>query len=258
VDNGFVLVDLDGERTTWGYWDPDHVNISLDGLEECYEEHPVEDCIGAAAGVGWLQSIQILGHLLAAWHMTGEARFYDAYDTLVVDERYSEAAGLGDEALTVTDPRFANHSDHELAFLAYHTLIRYEPDADRRQQWIDSMLEVYAVEEPERNPLWAAVVAGAVADGAAVADAIDTLRVWPEDWRTWLMDNSHRLDAVVQGSDRFEGDQFDRVLPYDEIRTMKWNGNPYAVVGGGDGREVQGPWPWLLPYWMARYHGLIR
>ena len=57
--------------------------------------------------------------------------------------------------------------------------------------------------------------------------------------------------------DRFNDPQFKTVFPYDEIRTMEWNGNPYAVSGGGDGRSVQGPWPWLLPYWTMRYFGAI-
>lgn len=258
VDNGYRLVDLDGGRTTWGYWDPDHVNIALDGLPECLEDYPAEDCVGAAYGVAWLQSIEILGHLLAAWHVTGETRFYDAYEHLVTDERYIEAAMFNADVQTVTNSRLANHSDHELAMLAYHTLIRYEPDDARRQVWIDSLLAFYEWELPERNPLWATIVGAAVADGYAVADAVDTLRVWPEDPRVWTMDNAHRVDVALGSVDRFEEAQFTTVLPYDEIRTMKWNGNPYVASSGGDGTEVQGPWPWLLPYWMGRWHGVIR
>jgi hypothetical protein len=80
----------------------------------------------------------------------------------------------------------------------------------------------------------------------------------PVDWREWLVDNGHRKDAKVDPvADRFDDPQFEIVLPYGEIRTMKWNGNPYVVKGGSSGNAVQGPWPWLLPYWMMRYSGAI-
>jgi hypothetical protein len=79
----------------------------------------------------------------------------------------------------------------------------------------------------------------------------------PADWREWLVDNTHRVDAELDVPDRFDDPQFKTVLPYDEIRTMKWNGNPFAVSGGGSGGSVQSPWPWLLPYWMMRYSGAI-
>jgi hypothetical protein len=38
---------------------------------------------------------------------------------------------------------------------------------------------------------------------------------------------------------------------------MKWNGNPYALDGGSDGRERDDGAFILLPYWMGRYHRFI-
>ncbi|RME24901.1 MAG: hypothetical protein D6806_08860, partial [Deltaproteobacteria bacterium] len=212
----------------------------------------------AAYGGGWLNAIEILGHMLAAYHVTGDRAFYDAY-LYLLDNRYAELVDFSEDVWTVTKRFVANHSDHELAMLAYHTLIRYEPDDSRRQRWIDSLLGMYEWEIPERNPLWTAIVAAFVPDGYKLEDALRTLREWPEDWREWLVDNSHRKDAELDPElDRHGDEQFTTVLPYDEIRTMKWNGNPYAVKGGGDGRTVQAPWPWLLPYWMMRYYGVLK
>jgi hypothetical protein len=259
VDNDFRLVDLDGERTTWGKWYPEVLAIALDGgLAKCMETYPIDDCASAAYGGGWLNSIEILGHLLAAWHMTRDPVFYDAYEYLLREHRYAELVDFHEDVWTVTKSAIANHSDHELAFLAYHTLIRYEPNEERRARWIRSMLDMVQWELAERNPLWSAIIAGAVAEGYFLPAGVGTLREWPEDWREWLIDNSHRQDVTPNGGDRHGRPQIKEVLPYDEIRTMKWNGNPYALVGGGDGRTVQAPWPWLLPYWMYRYHGLLR
>jgi hypothetical protein len=38
---------------------------------------------------------------------------------------------------------------------------------------------------------------------------------------------------------------------------MKWNGDPYELDGGGDGRQRDDGAFLLLPYWMGRYHRFI-
>ncbi len=259
VQGGFVLLDLDGARTTFGYWDPDTLTAALDGLEKCQETHPVDVCIASRYGAGWLNGMQILGVLLSTWHMTGDTFFYDAYEELVTRYRYAELVDFSDNVWNVTQRFTANHSDHELALLAYHTLIRYEPSDERRERWIRSLRSMLEWEAPERNPLWHAILAGFVTEGYDLAGAIQTLREWPEDWRAWMIDNSHRKDYAKDSSpDRFNRPQFTTVPPYDEISFLKWNGNPYRVESGGDGREIQAPWPWLLPYWIMRYHEVIR
>ncbi len=258
VDNDFLLIDLDGVETTHGHWNPERLAIALDGLDVCMQDHDIDVCVEARYGGGWLNAIEILGHMLAAWHMTGDPVFYDAYETLITDHRYAELIDFSENVFTVTKRNTANHSDHELAMLAFHTLIRYEPNDERRQRWIQSLLDMYEYEIPERNPLWSAIIAGFVEDGYYLDEALQTLREWPEDWREWLVDNTHRKDVTRDIPDRFGDAQFTEVLPYDEIRTMKWNGNPYDAISGGDGRSVQAPWPWLLPYWIYRYHGVIQ
>lgn len=258
LDGGFTLRDLDGEPTTFGHWEPGVVAIAAYGFPACVEMgHSFEACAEAAFGGGWLNGLQILGHMLAAWHMTGERRFYDAYETLIRDYEYDRVVAFSDDILTVTNPSIANHSDHELAMLAYHTLIRYEPRDDRRQLWIDSLVGMYQWEIPERQPWWTGLVALATPGQAQVLDGLRTLMEIPADLRTWRVDNSHRKDATRRQNDRFDQPQWDTVFPYDEIRTMWWNGNPYRMVDGGDGRGIQSPTAFLLAYWTARYAGIV-
>ncbi len=257
IAGNYELVDLGGEPTKHGRWK--NLAVAVDGdLGACLAAgHP--ECIESWGGGGWLNSIEILGHLLAAWHITGNDRYYDEYERLAIEERYAELVPLTDHTLTVTSRDTANHSDHELATLAYFTLLRYEPNADRRTVWQQSLRDFLKIEELERNALEVAVAASALGDGVAVDDGLRTLREMPTDWREWSYDNSHRLDVMVDPVlDRFDDLQFTTVLPHDEIRTMKWNGNPFVVTGGGDGHRVQGPWPFLLPYWMMRYYGVVR
>jgi hypothetical protein len=255
VDNGNVLLDLDGEPTTFGFWND--LSSAVDGdLGACLASGKLH-CIESYGGGGWLNSIEILGHLLATWHITGNDRYYHEYERLVTDERYGEMLTITDHTFTVTSRSQANHSDHELASLAYYTLLRYEPNPERRAKWIESLLSFYGYEKPERNALEHAVMASALETDDDLAGAVLTLSEWPVDLREWKYDNSHRMDAELDVPDRFDKPQFKTIFPYDEIRTFKWNSNPYAVSGGGSGKSMQAPWPYLLPYWMMRYYGAI-
>lgn len=253
IDQDYLLIDLDGEPTLHGHWDG--LANAVDGLNECLAQG-LSNCLEAYGGGGWLNSIEILGALLATWHMTGDDLFYDEYERLAMEQRYGEMIPVQETTATVTSRKLANHSDHELASVAYYTLLRYEPHPERRAIWIQSIRDMYEWEELERNALEIAVMSSAIPDPAAAA-AARTLLELPTDRREWLYDNSHRLDYEVDELDRHDDGQFTRVMPYDEMRTFKWNGNPYRIAGGSSGRVVQAPWPVLLPYWMMRYYGAI-
>jgi hypothetical protein len=166
----------------------------------------------------------------------------------------------------VTHPDIANHSDHELAMLALHTLIRYEPDDARRQVWIASLEGLYSWATGqaqgsgnERHPLWAPFVSLAVDGVAVVGDANRSLKEYPTwDLREWRFDNTHRKDAGSWPNGRDGSPQFDTVFPYDELWTMWWNGSPYQKADGGSGQGVQGPVAYLLAYWAQRYSGILQ
>ena len=266
IDGGFLLIDLDGEKTGHGHWSPETIGAAALGIDACMEaagetDDPVAAvvaCLESWGGGGWLNSIEIMGVLLSTWHMTGDPKFYDAYEELVTVYRYDLVATPHDETVTIVEPSMMNHSDHELGMLAYQTLIRYEPDDDRRQLWTDGLLFMMEHEAPERNPLWNAYTA--LAAGVEVTDmeaALVSLKEMPFDIREWVMDNSHRVDAADWPDDRFGDPQFDAVFPYDEIRTVWWNGNLYEKTPGGSPKSLQGPVAWLLPYWALRYAGVI-
>ncbi|MCX7944066.1 MAG: hypothetical protein N2746_06115 [Deltaproteobacteria bacterium] len=255
--NGYQLIDLDGQKTTWGHWQPDYIGVAVDGVERCLKKYPLDLCMESAHGGGWLNGTQILGFMLAAYRITGDIKFYNAYEELITKHKYDKLIEFTDDVWTVTRPAIANHSDHELAMLAYTILLRYEHNVERRKKWLNNLLKFYEWEIPERQPMWAAVVALYSEDGARVEDAIRTMREIPRDLRKVLVDNSNRQDAKDNGVDRFKKPQWDRVFPYDEIRTMWWNGNPYIKVYGGDPRYHGGPMFYSIAYWMLRYSGVL-
>ena len=258
IEGEYVLYDLDGEPTLHGHWED--LAIAVDGLDPCVEKYGIEraaDCISSRHGGGWLNATEILGHLLATWHVTGDPKYYDEYERLFTDERYGEMIEIHDDVFTVTKPAFANHSDHELAMLGYITLLRYDPNPARRAQYVASLLDFYEFEREEHNPWQVAVIAASHPGEVDTEGALRTLWDMPLDWRRWAYDNEHRQDALRWPNDRHGHAQFSRVFPYDELRTMKWNGSPYQISVGGDGRGVLAPTPYLLAYWMLRYHRVL-
>jgi hypothetical protein len=269
IDHDYVLIDLDGEKTFHGHWSPALIGAAAEGIDKCLEEAKKETdmgklfeltaaCYESWGGGGWLNGTEIIGTLLATWHMTGDVRFYDEYEKLLTEHHYDQLLMPHDETLTITSPAIMNHSDHELAMLAYHTLIRYEPNDERREKWVEGLLFLYEHEKIERNPLWAAFVALLAGPEHAILEpALQSLREMPFDRREWHVSNSHRKDALEWPDDRHGDPQFDRVFAYDEIRTIWWNGNFHVQEGGGNPKEFSGPMAWLLPYYALRYAGLI-
>lgn len=257
VTHGYRLLDLDGQPTEHGKYSPEYLAVAVDGLEACTLTYDMETCIGAWGGGAFLDSTEILGGLLAAWHVSGDRRFYAAYESLISEHRYDELATFNEFVMTWTNPQVANYCDHELSDLALLTLIRYEQRPDRRAIWIKSMLDAWQYETGERNPLKTLAMAAALAEIDGVDGGVSTLIDFPEDQRDYPYDNSHRVDAGRMGKDRFGKPQFDTVFAYDEIHTMRWDGNPYRTIGGGSAIERRAPNFWLLPYWGLRYYGVI-
>ena len=239
LDNKYQLIDVDGKRTTWGWWGPDAI-----------WEDPDET---------GLRALHILSHLRVAMHMTADAgrraRYRAAYDDLIRNHKYH----LLTRNQKVVVPGLVNHSDDQLAFLSYYPLLRYEKDPALLPVYRQSVERSWQVERPERNPLWNFIYAAA--SGAKDYDraaSLRTLREIPVDLVEWPVQNFHRLDVPMDPlGDRFGRPQALVVLPYDELPMTKWNGNPYLVDGGAGGqREDDGAY-FLLPYWMGRFHGFV-
>lgn len=239
LDNNYQLIDLDGKRTRWGWWGPDAI-----------WEDPDET---------GLRALHILSHLRVAIYLTSNeqyrAKYQAAYDDLIKNHKYH----LLTRNQKIMVPGHINHSDDELAFLSYYPLLQYETDPKLREVYQQSLERSWQIERPERNPLWNFIYA--VGCGAKEFDkheAVRTLQEIPLDQIRWTVKNSHRQDVPIDPlSDRFKRKQALLVLPYDELPMSKWNGNPYNLDGGNDGRSEDDGAYFLLPYWMGRYHKLI-
>jgi len=258
LDNGFLLIDLDGLPTEHGNWTSERLTMALDGPENCIAAgHTLVECMDSWGGGAFLDSVEILSYMAAAWHVTGNERYLEALEELSGPLRVGEAAMFNENVMTWTERGLANYCDHELADLAFLTLLRYDPDEGRRSLWLQSMMAAWEFEIGERNPLKSLAIAATMDEVPGLSAGITTLVAYPEDLRRWRVDNSHRKDAEIDAPDRHGQPQFKTVLPHDEIPVQRWDSNPYQIAGGSDGTERMNPAFWLLPYWGLRYHGAI-
>ncbi len=237
IEHGFFLVDIDGKPTTWGVWSPEKLNN--------------DETWWAERG---LNSLELLAILKATYHMTGDERYERIYRDLI--ERNHYALNTVRQKIFVNG--ITNHSDDELAFLSYYTLLRYETDTELRRILLMSLERTWRMERKERNSLWNFIYGALTGKLCDVEAAVKTLQEIPLDLVHWNVRNSHRDDVQVDESlGRFGELQAIEPLPFTERPMHKWNGNPYRLDGGANGMVEEDATFFLLPYWLARFHGLI-
>lgn len=237
--NGFRLLDENGEVTTHGNWDPEWVNT-----------------IGKLGDQG-LNSLQALSALRSAHHVTGDPEYLRHYKILIKEHHYHRNVRDWKE---ISDRHQVNHDSDEMAFLSFYNLMRYETSEGlRRKYYLEGLRRAWENDLPERNPEQI-VIYGAFAKKDFRLDlAVRTLREIPLDLVRWTVRNSHRNDVRPDpADDRFGKLQNTFMFPYTEVRTMMWSRNMYLLDVEEGGQSEADATFWLLPYWMARYHGMIR
>ena len=263
IDNGYRLTDHDGLPTRWGFFSPNDLNRD----EDWYVERG-------------LNSLSLLSYLTVAEHVTGDPRYTEklrelketaAYDTNAMVPKLQRGIGSG------------NQSDDEMAFMGFYSLLRYTKDEALRRRLLKAFYSYWTLEQPELNPFFNVAYA-ACAQGQTVSDpwgehevtpwegwlndSVDTLKAFPLDRSSWGHENSHRLDLIPlprqQSSDVFSTSGRSRgvrvngkVLPVDERYFNHWNTDPFQFDYPGDGRGLGCGTVFLLPYYMALYHGYI-
>ena len=92
----------------------------------------------------------------------------------------------------------------------------------------------------------------------SLATVVWGLRTWPLELTDWPAANSGRLDLVAQPNNNRFGQPGDstRVLPVNERVQGRWNADPYTMDGGGGGSQSDAG-VYVLPYWLARYYGVL-
>jgi hypothetical protein len=234
IDNDYVLKDTDGKHTRWGVWSP-----TLLLTPEWLEQRK-------------LNSMEILAHVRSAIHMTGEEKFTRAYREL------TEVYGYADFVSTqqMATPIDAFHKfDDDLAIQAYYPLITYEDDPALRKIYLGSLARFWEFVRPEANPLYTFLCNGLLGRREDLEPAVEVLRGYRMDHTGRAVANEVRQDIEWRqvGARRL----LVKTLPGPERATYQSSDNMWESERGASPGRVRVPTPFMLAYWLARYHNLI-
>lgn len=237
IENDFQLIDYDGKPTRWGIWQPDSINNSKNWA---YEKG--------------LYSLEILSFLKTAIHITRDQKYEKTYQHLIDQHNYAENT----VEAKIYGPYQNGFSDDILTFFPYYCMAQYAKDDPYWHLYQKSVERTWRVCRPDRTPAWNIIASIALDKDCDLDVAKEELVLFPLDLIDWTMTNSHRWDLVEnQLVGRGRARQATNPIPTPEARIFRWNTNPYQFDNGvGGKREVTGTY-YLLPYWMARYHGLF-
>lgn len=248
IDNDYYFVDIGGEPTLWGRWNPEYINW--------YPETVVDRKLG---------STTITAGLQLAYQLTGKEIYKEEIYRLFEDHGYLDNIKIPVKKIGPT-PGYIyeghemgdggwNHSDDEMAFLTYWILYHYALNDELQQTYADVITDHWDIEKPERNALWNLITYGTSGD-IDLPSVQWHLREFQLDMIRWDVKNSHRKDLeFLEPNFR---DQITReLIPPGERETVRHNANPFELDDGNGGiRSLAGD-EYLLPYWMGRYLEVI-
>ncbi len=248
VDNNLYIIDVDGQPTMWGKWNPDYVNSFPKNI-----------------GDRKITSSNIIAFLQTAYKFTGKEKYKaKAYELMekfgYLDNLMRPMAQIGrnekDELSKVLSEEW-NHSDDEMYFLAYWGLYPYAFTPALKEKYRAAIKDHWNIERPEQDALWNLTYAMTGAKDFDLDQSIRYFRNYPMDLRNWGMHNSQRGDLEFLPKN-FRGQTTREILPLGEIPICRHNGQVFSLDSEGDGRSlISGGDTWLLPYWMGRYLGVI-
>ncbi len=235
ADNGWKLIDLDGQPTRWGRWDPEYFTTE----EGLYDRG--------------LQALQVLSFMKTAEVLGGDDDAGEAYQRLVEMDFPSYTL----RQTKTFPPDGILHFLDELGLWSYANLLAYENDPLLRASYRRSLERSYEIVRVEQNPWFNFVYGALTGNECDVAKSVDHLRQWPLDLRLWSYQNSHRADLhTPRGYDIYKAG----IRPFSprETQPMRWDHWAMQPDGGSSVHpDVIEPGAWLLAYWMGRHHGFI-
>ena len=276
IRNGFYLKDHDGKSTRWGNFSPEFCN-SIWGWDQ-----------------RGLNSMMMLSFLNVAVHVTGDTKYDEVAKMLRDEHNYHINAMHGKEFFP---PSNVVPWDNNLCLMSMYGLMNYEQDPELMIMWRMSLQNSWLHISKQQNAFWNSIYvalannfAKAVEEGffekgdvfseagdftsqattalSEVPDLgagiLETLKRIPMDLIGYRMDNTHRLDIELDPTPGQKPTMGWRVggyaVPVDERGHVRQDRDGFELdfqeVGGGKA-EQEGTF-FLLPYYMARYHRLIK
>lgn len=276
IRHGFNLSDFDGKPTRWGNFSPEYCN-SVWGWDQ-----------------RGLNSMMMLSFLNVAKHVTGDSKYDQVAAMLRSKYNYHINAMHGKEFFP---PENVVPWDNNLCLMSMYGLMNYEENPELLIMYRTSLQNSWLQISKQQNAFWDAIYASLANNftrkteegyfsspnvfpeaGGFVSHITDelknvpslgegileTLQRIPLDLIGYQMDNTHRLDIVFDPAPGQKPTMGWRIggyaVPVEERGHVRQDRDGFALnfeeVGGGHS-EQEGTF-YLLPYYMARYHQLIK
>lgn len=243
------FVDVNGEPTLWGRWNPDYINW--------YPKTISDRKLG---------STDIIAGLELGYALTGKAEYKNEALKLMYKNGYLDNIMISPYNIKPT-PGYIykghdmgmgpwNHSDDEMEFLSYWVLYHYAFNKDLQKKFGEAIKTYWKIESPEKNPVWNLITLGTegICDKSAVRWY---LREYPMDLIDWTIKNSNRKDLDFL-KPNFRNQYTKEVISPAERPVHRYNANEFRLDGGDGGKTALSGAEYLLPYWMARYLEVLK
>ena len=236
INNNYRLIDHDGLPTTWAAWNPNLLNHD----DKWYFERGIN-------------SLELLGFLKVSYHISGDEKYKKLYDTFVKEHHYP----LNVMQHKIRDAHIC-HIDDNLGFLASLTLLRLEEDESLRSIYLCGVEDHWEYERVEKQPMFCFVHALLTGRDEDLIEGVESLRQIPLDLIHYRDENSKRKDLVfdTEQEEWHEKPQLKIPLPYDERNVHRPDASVFET-DCEDRHHSQEGTLYLLPYWTARYYGLL-
>ncbi len=235
--NNYRLVDRDGLPTTWAAWDPELLNHQ----DKWFFERGIN-------------SLELLAFFTVCHHISGDQKYADLYDTFVRKYHYP----LNAMQHKIRDAHVC-HIDDNLGFLVSLTLLRLEENPALRARYLCGLEDHWQYERVEKQPMFCFIHAAFTGRDEDLVEGVQSLREIPFDLTFYRMENSKRRDLIydTEQEEWHEAPQLKHPLPYDERNVHRPDGNCFHADEPHRDSAQEGT-VYLLPYWIARYYGLLR
>lgn len=243
------FVDVNGEPTLWGRWNPEYINW--------YPKTISDRKLGSTDIIAGLE----LGYALTKKEIYKKEAlklmYKDGYLDNIMISPYNlkPMPGYIYKGHNMGEGGW-NHSDDEMEFLSYWVLYHYAFNQSLREKFGEAIKEYWEIESPEKNPVWNLITLGT--EGSCDKPAVSWyLREYPMDLIDWNIKNSIRKDLTYL-KPNFRHQYTTEVISPAERPIHRYNANEFRLDGGDGGRTELSGAEYLLPYWMARYLKVLK
>ena len=236
IAHDYNFVDVDGKPTKWGVFAPASIN-----------DDPKWEAERS------LSSLELLSFLKTTYHVTGQELYQQKYLDLVQKHGYASNT----LAVRRLPSDIYSYTDHQLILLSFYPLLSYESDPELRATYEAALLDMWQQDRSSRCPTMNIFASALLKRPLDLEVALRELQDIPVDMIRWAMNNSWRQDLRFSSPPRDGPGRLQIPVPAQERPPNKIADDPHSPPPGEEGVRENAPTYWLLPYWCARYHGLI-